>query len=83
MNMQAALRPTRSTVSFEADLTRACGNNEQVTVEDLSIDGCAVRGWFLAGEQVVLKLPRLGTFAASVRWARGGRAGLRFDRNRP
>lgn len=76
-------RPNRSSVTIDARLTRACGNSEQVIVENLSIDGCAIRGWFKPEEQVILTLPRIGTFDASVRWARGGRAGLRFARARP
>lgn len=76
------LRPNRTSVTIDARLTRACGNSEQVIVEDLSIDGCAIRGWFKPEERVTLTLPRLGTFEAIVRWARGGKAGLRFERAR-
>jgi hypothetical protein len=80
MTAPSAARPHRSHVRIDARLTRACGNSEVVAVEDLSIDGCSVRGWFQAGEKVTLALPRIGSFAADVRWASRGRAGLRFDR---
>lgn len=80
---QESIRSNRSSVTIDARLTRACGNSEQVIVEDISIDGCAIRGWFKPDEHVTLTLPRLGTFNASVRWARGGRAGLKFERVRP
>lgn len=80
---QGQLRAHRSSVVIDAMLTRACGNSEQVTVEDLSINGCAVRGWLRRDDQVILTVPRLGTFAATVRWARNGRAGLQFERARP
>lgn len=73
-------RTNRSAVAMEAELVRACGNKEAIAVEDLSIDGCSVRGWFIEGDRVTIRLPRIGQFAASVRWAARGRAGLRFER---
>jgi hypothetical protein len=74
------LRATRNRVILSAMLTRHGGGMQDVALEDLSIDGCCVRGYFNVGERVELCLPRMGCFVADVRWARRGFAGLRFDR---
>lgn len=73
-------RATRNPVAMDALLTRQGGRPQTVQVEDFSIDGCCVRGYFTVGERVELRLPRVGGFAADVRWARRGFAGLRFER---
>lgn len=73
-------RNNRSSVALQALLSRVPGASETVAVEDISIDGCRIRGYFRVGEQVSLKLPKIGRFTARVRWARGGKAGLKFDR---
>jgi hypothetical protein len=51
-------------------------------LEDLSIDGACVRGYFRPGETVSIRLPRIGSFEAAVCWAQGGKAGLKFARTR-
>lgn len=73
-------RATRNHVAMQALLTRQGGGTQAVEVEDFSIDGCCVRGYFAVGEMVELRLPRVGMFKADVRWAHRGRAGLRFER---
>ncbi|NJC06849.1 hypothetical protein GGQ97_002642 [Sphingomonas kaistensis] len=47
--------------------------------ENVSEQGCCIIGDFKIGECFVVTLPKIGTFGAQVRWAIGGRAGLRFD----
>lgn len=74
-------RPNRNPVALKALLTRENGGTQDVSVDDLSLDGCRVNGNFLIGDRVKLKLPRIGELSAQVRWAVLGRAGLRFTRS--
>jgi hypothetical protein len=78
--LQRDLRSNRSRVSMDAILTLANGGMREVVVEDLSIDGACVCGYFRPGETVSIRLPRIGSFEAAVCWARGGKAGLKFAR---
>jgi hypothetical protein len=77
---QTRPRHNRSSVELKAELSRVVGASETVEVQDISIDGCCVRGYFRVGESVTLRLPKIGGFSARVCWARGGRAGLKFHR---
>lgn len=52
---------------------------EPAVFENVSEQGCCIRGDFKIGECFVVTLPKIGTVGAQVRWAIGGRAGLRFD----
>lgn len=52
---------------------------EPAVFENVSEQGCCIIGDFKIGECFVVTLPKIGTFGAQVRWAIGGRAGLRFD----
>jgi hypothetical protein len=73
-------RPSRNPVALTALLTRENGGTQEVSVDDLSLDGCRVSGNFLIGDQVKLKLPRIAELNAQVRWAVLGCAGLRFHK---
>lgn len=53
---------------------------EPAIFENVSDEGCCIRGEFRIGECLVITLPKVGTVGAQVRWSLGGRAGLRFDR---
>lgn len=74
-------RPNRNAVDIDAVLTRANGGTQGVSVDDLSLDGCRVSGNYRIGDEVKLKLPRIGELRAQVRWSLLGRAGLRFIRS--
>ena len=73
-------RRRRHVVMLDAPVTRADGSVVQTTVSDLSLDGCRLTGTFRIGEQIVVKLPKIGDMSAVVRWAFLGRAGARFRR---
>lgn len=75
-------RANRHQVNIAATLLLATGVARDVTVENLSLDGACVRSWLQPGDAVLIMLPRIGSFDAAVRWARGGRAGLKFARRR-
>jgi len=81
MRASEGVRQTRSNVRMDARLTRANGGTQDVQVEDIALDGCRVRGYFLVGEQVSIELPRIGAFRATVCWAGKGHAGLNFQRD--
>ena len=70
-------RPT----SLSAYATRQDGSVVEMTVVDLSHDGCGVLcpSGLLAGERLNLAVLRRGTTGATVCWADGGRAGLSFS----
>jgi hypothetical protein len=74
-------RASRHPVELAGMLTRENGKAEDVLLSDLSLDGCRVRGFFLVGDLVKLKLPKIGELDAQVRWAVLGQAGLRFLRS--
>jgi hypothetical protein len=74
-------RRPRHRVQLEADLIQSDGTTSQTIVSDLSLDGCRVVGWFRIGDEVALRLPRIGLVRGKVRWAMNGQAGVRFVRN--
>lgn len=73
-------RATRRPVAFPARLAVAEGSVVDVRVVDLSYDGCQidVAKALIDGEQVQLSVGGRGMIQATVRWCRGGRAGLKF-----
>ncbi len=74
-------RRQRHRVQLEADLIQADGATSQTIVSDLSLDGCRIAGWFRIGDDVRLRIPRIGEVRGKVRWAMNGRAGVRFVQN--
>jgi hypothetical protein len=54
--------------------------DSDVTVEDLSYDGCQIRSAdrFKPGERFELRIIKRGATQAEVRWASEGRAGVNF-----
>ena len=74
-------RRVRRPVILPARATRPDGAVVDVTLTDLSYDGCAVDcpTALLAGEKLNLSVSRRGSIAATVRWAAAGKAGLAFD----
>jgi hypothetical protein len=71
-------RRQRHAVRLKAAVTREDGEILTPDVTDLSLDGCCLSGNFRIGEQIQLKIPRIGKLSAEIRWAFMGRAGARF-----
>jgi hypothetical protein len=51
---------------------------EPAFFENVSDSGCCILGDYKIGEWMVVSIPTLGTMQAQVRWAIGGRAGLKL-----
>lgn len=75
-------RRLRHAVKLEATVTMGDGACHPAQVANLSLDGCCISGVYSIGSLVDLKIRPLGIFRAQVRWAIGGKAGLRFTRGR-
>lgn len=73
-------RSPRVDTNFATTLTDSDGNVVPVTVVDLSREGCRLvtEGTLKIGEQVLIEVPKYGTFAAQIRWALGNEAGAVF-----
>ena len=71
-------RGLRHSVRLDASVTRANSAEVAAVVTDLSLDGCCLLGQFQIGERLTVKIPKVGSLAAEVRWAFMGRAGARF-----
>jgi hypothetical protein len=73
-------RRERRPASLSAYATRKDGSVVEMTVVDLSIDGCGVLcpTNLDKGEMLNLAVLRRGNAGAVVRWSEGGRAGLSF-----
>ena len=71
-------RGLRHSVRLDASVVRGSGAEVPAVVTDLSLDGCCLIGPFQIGERVTVKIPKVGSLAAEVRWAFMGRAGARF-----
>jgi hypothetical protein len=58
------------------------GQTYPCTILDLSSTGARIEGYGLrpAASVTVLECEKFGTLAARVKWVRGGKAGLRFER---
>jgi hypothetical protein len=70
----------RRQVTLAAYATRENGSIVDLTIVDLSYDGCGVicTAKLLAGEQIELSVVRRGVARATVRWVDGAKAGLCF-----
>ena len=77
--LQYRARLRRHPVRAEATIIRADGVSQSVSLEDVSRDGCCVKGSLPIGEEVSIILPGLGRRHALVRWSVLGKAGLRFE----
>jgi Flp pilus assembly pilin Flp len=71
-------RGLRHSVRLDASVTRGDGAEMAAIVTDLSLDGCCLIGSFQIGEQLTVKIPKVGSLTAEVRWSFMGRAGARF-----
>ena len=71
-------RQTREPVDVEGVVHLANGEDKQVLIENLSPGGCCIAGEYRIGDRVELTVPGRGRLPSQVRWAIGGRAGLRF-----
>ena len=71
-------RRRRHAVRLEAAVTRDDGETFTSDVTDLSLEGCRLSGAFRIGEQIRLKIPRIGRLSAEIRWAFMDHAGARF-----
>ena len=78
-------RRERRATHLSAYATREDGSTVDVTLTDLSYDGCGVDSAepLRAGELVQLAVQRRGTVTAVVRWAAGTKAGLVFAEQPP
>jgi hypothetical protein len=75
-----APRRERRPVTLAAFATREDGALVEMTVVDLSYDGCGVicTNRLTAGERLSLSVLQRGSMPVTVRWADGARAGLSF-----
>lgn len=76
-------RPVRVGVSYPAVVVRASGEEQSVTITNVSSDGFSVDGQkgLTGGERVHLRLADAGTIHAEIRWAAASRAGgVFFDK---
>lgn len=73
-------RAPRVDTRFGTSLIDSDGNSVSVVVIDISREGCRMEtdGSLKIGEQVQIKVPKYGTFAAQIRWALGNEAGAVF-----
>lgn len=73
-------RLERRAVTLAACATREDGSLVEMTIVDLSYDGCGVicADSLTAGEQLNLSVLRRGCVPVTVRWVDGARAGLSF-----
>jgi hypothetical protein len=72
-------RPPRDERRLMGYVVRSGSGVAPAVFENVSEQGCCIIGDFQIGECFVVTLPKIGTCGAQVRWAIGGRAGLRFD----
>ena len=70
-------RTPRHAVELDGKVIRR-GAEYPTTVTNLSLDGCGLLGHFAIAEKVEVRIGKLGLFAAQVRWAFNGRAGVKF-----
>jgi pilus assembly protein Flp/PilA len=71
-------RELRHDVRLDASALRSSGAETKAIVTNLSLNGCCLIGPFRAGERVIVKIPRIGSFTADIRWTFMGRAGACF-----
>ena len=70
---------------FDADalMKDARGGSTTATIENLSASGCTIRfsaPFLEVGAAIVVRLSGLEGLTGTVRWVRGPRAGIHFDR---
>ena len=87
MNPQKELteRSARRPVSLRAKITRRAGKTFDITLLDLSSDGCGIETpvELAAGEQVRIAVDGRGSLGARVCWYKDGHAGLVFNPEEP
>jgi hypothetical protein len=71
-------RRHRHDVDLEVQVRYGGGHVSRALINNLSLDGCRIIGWFRIGEQLNLSIPGIGLVHGQVRWAIGGEAGIRF-----
>jgi PilZ domain len=73
-------RKDRDDVAIDAVVHRDDGSKENVTLTNLSPDGCRIDsdGDFRIGESLQIAIPSMGQMNAQIRWALPGSAGARF-----
>ena len=73
-------RESRSIRRIEAFLYRQDGREMKAMLTNVSKRGCEIRPQHLLAidELVRIEVPRLGSFAATIRWMTDGRAGAEF-----
>lgn len=71
-------RSARHPVRLRAELSYRDGSTAAAEIVNTSNDGCCLIGAFTVGDELTVRLPRFGTFAAQVCWAAQNMAGLRF-----
>ncbi|QDP20209.1 PilZ domain-containing protein [Sphingomonas xanthus] len=73
-------RSPRVDTRFPATLINADGDSVAVIVTDVSREGCRLEtgDTLKIGEKVELRVPKLGTYPAQIRWALGNDAGAIF-----
>ncbi len=71
-------RGPRHNVRLDGSATRTNGSEVAAIVINLSLGGCCLIGPFRVGERLTVKIPKIGSLAAEIRWALMGRAGARF-----
>lgn len=78
-------RRERRQVSLRALAIRQDGSTVEISLLDLSYEGCGIETPvdLEAGEAIKLSVLRRGVIAAHVRWYENGRAGLAFDPEKP
>jgi hypothetical protein len=72
---------SRRPVELRAFAVQNCGQAAEARIDDLSYDGCGLScddGEPERGEQLELRVVRLGIINAEVCWSEDGRAGCRF-----
>lgn len=74
-------RTARREVELSAHVLRGTGQIVDVSLIDLSYEGCRVRTseYLWQGEAIKLSVPRRGVINARARWCAEGHAGLSFD----
>ena len=71
-------RGLRHEVELEAEVHYPDGHSSKTRLSNLSLDGCQLTGWFRVGDRLEVTIPRIGRVRGEVRWAVGGKAGIRF-----
>ena len=73
-------RADRDLVSLDGQARLADGREVEVSVTDLSIEGCRIRSdeTLRIGESITLNVAPLAGVEATVRWELCGTAGVRF-----